>query len=385
MEKKDIAALIAARVPEGKTIDYKESLGDLDSEKGKNEILRDVSSFANTAGGTIYFGIKEERDDKNQPTGFPAAALGLSGFNRDIDVTRILNILATGIEPRVGISPEIIDGEFPNGPVLVLHIHQSWAGPHMIKDGRFFARDDRGKRPMDYHTIRNSFISFLSLNEAVRSFQRERITAIFEGRAPVQLGAASLVVVHALPVSAFVPATTRSIPLEDLRRHTDKFGFVNILRGQANLDGLLVYQKSETHGLAEYVQMFRNGVLERVYVDIAGVEDQEPIVYGDDVVKALNTGIRGCLNTQRELGLEAPVVVTVVVKGVMGCKLVDAKRFVHPRFLQTWQHFDRDVLALPEIICEDLGAPPEGMINELLTVLWQAAGIDEGPPLPAKS
>src|SRR5262249_35707587 len=105
MEKKDVDALIAVPLPEGRTLEYKESLGDLRSDSGRREFVRDVASFANTAGGTIYFGIKERRTEKNEQTGEPAEAIGLPDFNRETEVRRIENLVADGIEPRVSMTP----------------------------------------------------------------------------------------------------------------------------------------------------------------------------------------------------------------------------------------------------------------------------------------
>jgi len=53
----DLSALIDAAESESKIIDYKETLpGTADSDK--KEFLYDVSSFANTFGGHLFFGIK---------------------------------------------------------------------------------------------------------------------------------------------------------------------------------------------------------------------------------------------------------------------------------------------------------------------------------------
>jgi len=60
----DLQNLIDNAVAEGRTIEYKQALpGGTDSEK--KEFLADVSSFANTAGGDLLFGISE---DKGVPT-----------------------------------------------------------------------------------------------------------------------------------------------------------------------------------------------------------------------------------------------------------------------------------------------------------------------------
>ena len=65
IEKSDISALIANDVRENRMLDYKEKLpGSSDSEK--TELLADVSSFANAAGGYILYGIREKRDARQQ-------------------------------------------------------------------------------------------------------------------------------------------------------------------------------------------------------------------------------------------------------------------------------------------------------------------------------
>lgn len=52
----DLLALISNAVSEGRTIDYKRELpGNSDGEK--KEFLADVSSFANTSGGDLIFGL----------------------------------------------------------------------------------------------------------------------------------------------------------------------------------------------------------------------------------------------------------------------------------------------------------------------------------------
>ncbi len=55
---------------EGKIIEYKEALPG-DSDKDKREFLADVSSFANTAGGVLYLGIREDSGVPVELTGLP--------------------------------------------------------------------------------------------------------------------------------------------------------------------------------------------------------------------------------------------------------------------------------------------------------------------------
>src|SRR4051794_38821150 len=65
----DLEALLADSICESKAIDYKRGLN-LIPQEAKDEFCRDVSSFANTIGGDIIYGI----DDKG--TGIPKKITG---------------------------------------------------------------------------------------------------------------------------------------------------------------------------------------------------------------------------------------------------------------------------------------------------------------------
>jgi predicted HTH transcriptional regulator len=66
----DVRALITNQVQESLTLDYKrsDSLDKADSRK-RIELSKDVSAFANSAGGVILYGMVE---DKHLPTGIDA-------------------------------------------------------------------------------------------------------------------------------------------------------------------------------------------------------------------------------------------------------------------------------------------------------------------------
>src|SRR4051812_7031873 len=85
-----LESLKADAVSEGKTIDYKAVLpGRTDGEK--IEFLADTSSFANTAGGHVLYGVVEQR---GVPTGIP----GLPGIDPDAEILRLESMLRDGVE-----------------------------------------------------------------------------------------------------------------------------------------------------------------------------------------------------------------------------------------------------------------------------------------------
>jgi predicted HTH transcriptional regulator len=62
LTENDLLALIADKEAEGKTLDYKRNLVGIGAT-GKKEFLFDVSSFANTQGGHLVFGMEEKNGE----------------------------------------------------------------------------------------------------------------------------------------------------------------------------------------------------------------------------------------------------------------------------------------------------------------------------------
>jgi predicted HTH transcriptional regulator len=113
----DLRELKDNAVGEGILYDYKLQLyGSSDADK--REFLKDASSFANTAGGHILIGVKE---DQGLPMDFP-------GISNDLDKEklRLENLLRDRVEPRIlGVRMQPVDLE--NGErVLVIRIPKSW-------------------------------------------------------------------------------------------------------------------------------------------------------------------------------------------------------------------------------------------------------------------
>jgi len=73
----DLQALIDNKVLEGKTIEYKRELP-TNADSGKKEFLADVTSFANTSGGDLLFGIEEDHASHE-----PRSLIGIEVDNID--------------------------------------------------------------------------------------------------------------------------------------------------------------------------------------------------------------------------------------------------------------------------------------------------------------
>ena len=72
ISEEDILGLIENRVPESRDIDYKEQLPG-SSDAYRREFLADISSFGNTDGGLMLYGMREGE-------GRPTEVVGLRGI-----------------------------------------------------------------------------------------------------------------------------------------------------------------------------------------------------------------------------------------------------------------------------------------------------------------
>ncbi len=147
----DLLALITDGVAEGRTIDYKRLLpGNADMEK--KEFLADASSFANTVGGDLVFGMDEA-------AGLPTQITGVQTADFDAEIRRLDSILAAGLSPRIRSSTQIVTLA-AGGRVIVIRVQRSWNGPHRVVfqgHDKFYGRNSAGKYPLDVNELRAAF------------------------------------------------------------------------------------------------------------------------------------------------------------------------------------------------------------------------------------
>lgn len=78
LDAADLVALVAEQAEEGRHLEFKRDLPS-SSDKNKMELCADVSSFANTGGGYLLFGVDENRGvgayNSTEPAGVPEAVL----------------------------------------------------------------------------------------------------------------------------------------------------------------------------------------------------------------------------------------------------------------------------------------------------------------------
>lgn len=152
--EEDIVSLVRNGEKESLTLEYK-SCGALQKQddKKKEEISKDVSAFANAAGGTIVYGVMEDKD-KHLPTRLDA------GFEPgDISKEWLEQVINSTIHPRLGefyINQVELPTTAPGKVLYVVEIPQSvTTPPHQAKDHRYYKRYNFQVLPMEDYEIRD--------------------------------------------------------------------------------------------------------------------------------------------------------------------------------------------------------------------------------------
>ena len=173
---KYIIALISYQEQEGKYIEYKSEPYRLDAAdhdfklRQHEELLKDVSSFANESGGDLIVGMKEEN-------GIPTELCGFQVEDPDALKLRLTEILQKWLEPRVGFTIHSVTlGDEKNA--FVIRIPRSLIAPHRViyqgRSGHFWACNSAGAYTMDTMELRRAFTLSETIYDRMKGFRFDR-------------------------------------------------------------------------------------------------------------------------------------------------------------------------------------------------------------------
>jgi predicted HTH transcriptional regulator len=168
--EEDLLALISSGATEGVRLEFKRGpYGNADADK--KELLKDISSFANTLGGHLVIGIEEQ-------DGSAARVSAISDRDSDGELLRMEAIIRDGVEPRIqGVrlrSVPIGGGGF----ALVVRVPRSWTAPHRVAfrgTNRFYARSSAGAYELGVEELRAQFNSTGSALDKAAAFRAGRL------------------------------------------------------------------------------------------------------------------------------------------------------------------------------------------------------------------
>lgn len=342
----DLQELLNNSVSESKTLEYKKVLN-LNTDNDKKEFLNDVSSFANSSGGDIIYGISEKSGTPNSLEGFQIE-------NLDLLKQQVENILRDGIEPRItGILIKTIEN--PDKKILlIIRIPKSWISPHRTNykaSRRFFARNSNGKYELDIQELRRSFALSDSISSRLKSFREDRISKIFSNDTPVELKGERKVALHIVPLIALTQSQSYDIKI--LKTKSDYS--IPFCAGPGhtfyNFDGILSLNGYRGSDITSYTQFYKNGIIEGVTTKLEDKYDSKTISIPNTLFEnCLFSALRAYFSFYESINVDFPLYLFVTLINFKGAKLA-----VNYNLMQTYDasNIDRDILPIQEVYIED--------------------------------
>lgn len=344
-----IQSLVDNQVPESEILDYKrDCYGKSDNDK--RELLKDVSSFANTRGGHIIIGVVEDE-------GVPTEIVGVDAdVNLDAETQRMIQVINSGFDPAY-TSVQIRVKTAENGTrCLVLDIPRSGIAPHRIASGKyhkFFVRDSNGKHEATMPELRSLFtLSEIGIKR-FRGFSRERVGIVSDPERDTTgiHKDGGLLIVHIVPQVFLL--TEQVLDIDSLYRDHHQLlrapSTMGISR-RYNFDGFIVFSGGDI--LYSYTQVFRNGVIEAALGDIHRQSEKfGKLIAGISLERDFFESFPGYLRAYAAVNIPPPYIVQISLVGVRGAHY----GYQHSAYSRDPQpRLDRDRFFLRECMVESL-------------------------------
>jgi len=366
----DIRGLKEAGIEEGKTIEYKRELpGGRDDEK--REFLADVSSFANTEGGDVVYGVAEDQ-------GVIIDIVGLSSSDFDAEILRLENLIRDGISPRISTGFRVVPCS--SGKLLVIRIEKSWIGPHRVifrGHDKFYARTSAGKFPLDVNQLRTAFLQSATLSEQIIGFRLDRIVDIANDRAPLPLAKDPKLILHIVPLGALSGQVQFDVTAFHRNPTLHRPWNVSGWDRRMTFDGAMLYTPSNADGtFKSYTHFFRNGILEAVTTSLLEnrqVPGYRLIPHGlfeDEVLEYLPN----CFRSLEEIGVRPPASDALTLIGVRGLRMASGAFS-----LDRGNEMREDTLIIPGTIVESFSEPAHTILKPMFDRIWNACGLLGSP------
>jgi len=368
----DLQDLIDHAVLEGKTIEYKQELPETRGDR--KTLAKEASSFANTQGGDLIYGIEED-DDSGEPVDFH----DLEMSDVDEEVGRLDSIIRDGVNPRIpGYDVKAVEVN-SDEHVIVIRLRESFRSPHRVTLGghdKFYARSSNGKYPLDVEELRREFILSETNAEEIRDYRADRLADIRANDTPIEITDSPLIGIHLIPLRAFSAGrNSRVIESFDVFDAPDSLQRQERPHGNRyNLDGLVKYCPSDEP--SAYIQIYRNGIIETVngFPFGASFDDGEDTFSAPVVREMLEYTLPDYLEFLEEEDVPLPVFLFVSLIGAEG---IEIETPVHrPEMSEV---LDRNMALLPEIAIQDHSDSTDEMIDQVMEDIWNAFGFAEEP------
>jgi hypothetical protein len=398
----DLQRLVDEGRREDVQLEFKQTLPG-NSDDGKKEFLKDVTAMANSSGGDIIYGIREDRSNPDE-AGKAAELVGVGGSGIGADAAKLwmTELLNSSVEERIlGVAIHNVQLS-AGGYALVVRIPKSWNSPHVVRHKshwRFYARNSAGVYAMNVTELRAAFLFTDTLSQRLEDFRRERLREITENIYPALSDESnwaehkpsdasprrtSGLVIHLQAFDSVKPGYTLDIAAavnaggERLALCGDDYGEP---RKRLNFDGLHV---SNDNG---YLQVYRSGATEEVNFgemteNLDGNSFGAHCFGATELDRAIFKGVGRRLALLKGLGVASPVLVSLALINVKGCRLFLRQvayvgdQPAHTHYKLSEHVIDRARLTLSGVAVDNLQELPlEGNVGDAPQYWFTAQGL----------
>lgn len=343
---------------ESEYVDYKKSFeiseipkNNTDAlNRAKAEFRKDVCAFANSQGGYLIYGIKE--DGKAVPhviTGIPIAGKNTEAFENTVK-----NTLQT-IKPRIP-HIEIRFLEHGENYVVIIYIHHDFYTPYVFlennQDYRIHRRVGNSTKVASYAEVKTMFMQAGSLEKEIEKFRKERIEYYRCVEASEHIAGGQYVLLHIFPDTYNDPSYNQPLfYIENKGAGFSTIFFEFECNGFAfpTVEGLRYPGRS----IDAECRLYNNGVAECYYPLSERLQNQERFPWGwcwtiiENTVKRYLGKIPTCFRTNRFF---------------VGISIIGCKNYIveYDSLSDSPSRIDRDVL-----ICSPQAIQRQGEQNAL--------------------
>jgi hypothetical protein len=363
--------LVDDGIPETWKLDYKREIS-LTAEKDKLEIAKDITSFANTAGGTLIYGIAEQKVNNNDDMCIPVEPIGIDPIPNLI--SKIENILYDTVSPRLQslVIKEVPYNRHAGKVVYIVWHPESPLAPHMVYgygDYRYYRRGQLRTIKMNEQDIRDKYVQGQHLRDKVQEFMdSDSVTYLcqhFAGRFSQVTVVPLLLIPERLDFSTSemrLWLASNQYPSTDFSERPGKWS-ASLNGALSGVDKMPVFGSEATRRPVSWVELHRNGSLNALWeTNVQGNDDTKFLDLKE--LKEFKTFLNFAKDFMFKINYSGPLIFRFSIASLHGVDFQD-KSAVFPNDAFKAEFIEDAVRFVSK---------PQDVLIHLITRLFQAYG-----------